>query len=377
MSRTGAGIRWMHRNFFANSIDKIITVITLPTCAWVIYVAIHWAIELANWTVIPDSLRVMMVGIYPAGETWRAWAAAILLIGLLGASLGTVIPIRNAALYLFSIACVCALALATREPASTLWVASCETAAAAGWLSTSRWQRARQQLLPAWLIGLIAVFAVLAPPGVETWGGLLLSTIITIVTSILTLPLGILLAFGRRSRFASLRVCCTAYIEVMRSVPLILVVYWVWIVVPLLSTDLTVPDVVRGMVGFVAFFSAYVAEFVRSGLQGVPKGQVEAAQSVGLSNFDVNYSIVLPQAIRFVVPALVGNVLDIFNAAPLVFIIGLTDFLRAGQMVLANPQFSSKTYEVYAFLFAVYFAIGSLITYGARRLEIHLANGSR
>jgi general L-amino acid transport system permease protein len=96
-----------------------------------------------------------------------------------------------------------------------------------------------------------------------------------------------------------------------------------------------------------------------------------------MSEFDVNRYIVLPQSLRVVVPALVGNVLDVFNAAPLVFIIGLTDFLRAGQMVLANPQYSDRTYEIYIFLFVTYFLIGSLITFAARKLELHLAKGAR
>jgi general L-amino acid transport system permease protein len=127
----------------------------------------------------------------------------------------------------------------------------------------------------------------------------------------------------------------------------------------------------------VIFYAAYAAEFVRSGLQSLPKGQVEAAQSPGMSNFDINYSIVLPQALRVVVPPLVGNILDIFNYAPLVFIIGLTEFLRASQMVLANPQYSNTTYEIYVFLFATYFVIGSLITFLARRLESHLGKGAK
>jgi general L-amino acid transport system permease protein len=114
---------------------------------------------------------------------------------------------------------------------------------------------------------------------------------------------------------------------------------------------------------------------VRSGLQAVPRGQVEAARSLGMPSWTVNVEIVLPQAIRVVLPALVGNVLDIFNGATLVFILGLTDFLRAGQMILADPGYSGRVYEVYAFMFAVYFAIGSTITFASRKLEARLARG--
>ncbi|MHC2285435.1 amino acid ABC transporter permease [Bradyrhizobium barranii] len=224
---------------------------------------------------------------------------------------------------------------------------------------------------------MVAIFVVLSPPGFEVWGGLLLSVVLTIAVSILTLPFGILLALGRQSRITSLRVISTAYIETMRSVPLILVVYWIWIIVPLLAPDTSVPGLLRGMAGFALFFAAYVAEYVRSGLQAVPRGQIEAARSLAMSNWTLNVDIVLPQALRVVVPSLVGQILDIFNGATLVFIIGLTDFLRAGQMILADPQNSGRTYEIYVFLFAVYLATGGAITYASRRLEAHLARGSR
>ena len=129
------------------------------------------------------------------------------------------------------------------------------------------------------------------------------------------------------------------------------------------------------MIGFTLFYAAYVAEYVRSGLQSIPKGQIEAANSLGMSNWQVGREIVLPQAIRVVMPALVGNVLDVFNTVPLLFIIGMTDFLRAGQMVLVNPQSGNRTYEIYAFMFAVYLMVSSLITYGARKLERKMAVG--
>jgi general L-amino acid transport system permease protein len=256
-------------------------------------------------------------------------------------------------------------------------VAGCTMLGIAAWIGMCGSSRAQRLAAPALLLGVVVIFAVLAPPGFEVWGGLLLSVVLTIAVSVLTLPFGILLAFGRQSRIASLRVICTAYIETMRSVPLILVVYWIWIIVPLLAPDTSVPSLLRGMAGYALFFAAYVAEYVRSGLQAVPRGQVEAARSLGMDTWTVNLDIVLPQALRVVVPALVGHVLDIFNGATLVFIIGLTDFLRAGQMILADPQNSGRTYEIYVFLFAVYFAVGGAITYASRRLEGYLARGSR
>ncbi len=207
--------------------------------------------------------------------------------------------------------------------------------------------------------------------------GLATTAWICALATALGLIVGLVLACLESTPLKPLRVAVRAYIEIMRSVPLILVVYWIWIIMPVLASRYGIADVARGMIGFTVFYAAYVAEYVRSGLQSVPRGQTEAARSLGMSEFDINRSIVLPQAIRVVVPPLVGNVLDIFNAAPLVFIIGLTDFLRAGQMILADPRYGDRTYEIYSFLFVTYFLIGSLITFAARKLEVHLAKGAR
>lgn len=373
-----ASLKWSRHNLFAKPLDAVLSLIVIPVCLWTAYTIAEWALRSAQWDIIPESLRVLMIGIYPPDQIWRSWTAVAIIGALLGSALGCVFRFRRA--HAVALAAMLFVVAAIMLPFGAFTVAALAGVvllSAGAWLLYSYVPQTRRLLVPMWLAGLVAMLAVLAPPGVGLWGGLLLSVIITLVTSIVTLPLGILLAFGRRSRLSSVRVLCTAYIEVMRSVPLILIVYWVWITVPVLAPQHNVSDVARGMVGFVLFYAAYVAEYVRSGLQNVPRGQTEAARSLGMSELDVNRYIVLPQAIRVAVPPLVGNVLDIFNCAALVFIIGLTDFLRAGQMILANPQYSDRTYEIYSFLFLTYFLIGCLITFVARRLEAHLAKGSR
>lgn len=372
-------IRWVHRNLFAKPFDIALSLLVIPFSAWVLFSFAQWVLMDARWDVLSGSIRVLMVGIYPVGELWRAWASTAIIFAMLGAGLGLCMRPGLALLVTLGVAALaCGAAIGS---GSGLALGLSMTLAL--WASLTIWHLvsgsalAQRLTAPGMLLGLAAIFAVYSPPGLESWGGLLLSVILTLATCVLTVPFGILLAFGRQSRIASLRVVCTAYIEVMRSVPLILVVYWIWIVVPLLAPGSGVPSLVRGMAGFALFFAAYVAEYVRSGLQALPKGQVEAARSLGMSTWSVNVDIVLPQALRVVVPALVGQVLDIFNGATLVFIIGLTDFLRAGQMILADPQNSGRTYEIYVFLFAVYFTIGATITYASRRLEAYLARGSR
>jgi len=326
-------LRWLRINLFANITDTLLTLLLLPACGWQLWTLCRWALWEAQWSVVTDSLRVLMIGTFPIELSSRTWFAAALLAvtsALTLASLGNVrfLPRLNARL----------LAL-------------------------------------GWLIALVLTGVLLEPASSQHWGGLLMSVLMTLLAAALSLPLGVALALGRRSRFISARLLCTGYIEVMRSLPLILIVYGVWVVMPMLTSGFTAPDLLRGLLAFSFFYAAYVAEYVRSGLQAVPRGQIEAAQSLGLSQFTVQREVVLPQALRVVTPALVGNVLDIFNNVPLLFIIGLTDFFRAGQMVLANPASGGRSYEIYLFLFVVYLIIASIITFGARRLEARMAAG--
>lgn len=371
-------LKWSRHNLFAKPFDILLSLTVIPGVLWLVWQVVSWALTVAQWDIIPQSLRVLMIGIFPVDQVWRTWVAAMIIAALVGAALGCVFTFRmRHAGGLLVVVAAALILTGTNDLTNVLLVAATVVLFGLFWALISFVPVARKVLLPASFTGLIAIFAVMAPPGAGLWGGLLLSILLTLVTAIVTLPIGILLAFGRRSRFSSVRWICTAYIEVMRSVPLIMVVYWIWILMPVLTPQLNLADVLRGMIGFTLFYSAYVAEYVRSGLQAVPRGQTEAARSLGMSEFDINRSIVLPQALRVVVPPLVGNVLDIFNTAPLVFIIGLTDFLRAGQMILANPQYGDRTYEVYSFLFLTYFLVGSLITFVARKLEKHLARGNR
>jgi len=376
---TGVVLRWLRRNLFGNPFDTALSLVVIPVLAWAAYAFAYWILVEAHWEVIRGSLKVLMTGIYPTDQLWRAWFSVATLCAMFGAGLGLAVRPTRTALTIVALAGTLMAAIVANVidvPSGMLTTASASLGVAA-WIGVDHSALGHRIALPGLLVGVVAIFVVLSPPGFEVWGGLLLSIVLTIAVSILTLPFGILLALGRQSRIASLRVISTAYIETMRSVPLILVIYWIWIIVPLLAPDTSVPGLLRGMAGFALFFAAYVAEYVRSGLQAVPKGQIEAARSLAMSSWTVNVDIVLPQALRVVIPSLVGQILDIFNGATLVFIIGLTDFLRAGQMILADPQNSGRTYEIYVFLFAVYFTIGGAITYASRRLETHLAKGSR
>jgi general L-amino acid transport system permease protein len=370
-------IKWTRHNLFGKPFDVVLSLLVIPGFLWLAYSILGWALTTARWDIIVKSLRVLMIGVFPADQAWRAWTASAIIGAILGAGLGCVFSLKPHHGLVLILMPFLLLIVDHGDLGNVLPTVGVVVSTMLGWALTSYMPVSRKALPAAAFTGFIVVVAVMAPPGVGLWGGLLLSVLLTLVTSVLSLPIGILLAFGRQNRLSSVRTICTWYIEVMRSVPLILVVYWIWILMPVLAPQWGVADVARGMIGFTIFYSAYVAEYARSGLQAVPRAQTEAARSLGMSEFDINRSIVLPQALRVVVAPLVGNVLDIFNSAPLVFIIGLTDFLRAGQMILANPEYGDRTFEVLSFLLLTYFLVGSMITYAARKLEDHMAMGSR
>lgn len=372
-----SALKWLRFNLFAKPFDTVLSLIVIPLLLWSVYSICHWAISLAYWDVIRTSIKVLMTGMFPSDQLWRAWVAAGGIGLILALTATSAVPV-TAKRIVTAIAGVAALTLLA---ASISLSAAINTLAASGvpllvWIIGARSSLVRRHGAKLSALIFLVFTGLLFPVGATSWGGLLLSVVLTLCAAVLTIPVGVMLAFGRRSKIGSIRTLSTAYIEVMRAVPLILIVYLIWISQPLLLPTVAVPDVVRGLIGFVLFYAAYAAEYIRSGLQAVPCGQVEAAEALGFSDLDVKRFVILPQAMRVAMPGLVGNTLDIFNYAPLVFIIGLTDFLRAGQMVLANPQNSGQTYEVYAFLFVTYFIIGSIITFMARRLESHFGKGS-
>lgn len=368
--------RWMRRNLFRKPLDTALTLIVVPLMLWAVASFLDWVLTGAQWQVVKGSIKVLMTGVFPVAELWRARLMAALLMILLALACSAAKPARpsdwrGAALLLVAAAAIGAAF------GGLVWILPATVLALLVWAGASRLPLVQRHLGRLCLITVLSAVAVLMPVSSTAWGGLLLSVILTLIAGLLTVPLGILLAFGRQSRIASIRIICTGYIELIRAVPLILIVYLVWISVPLLLPRSDLSDVVRGLAGFVVFYAAYAAEYFRAGLQAVPKGQVEAAQALGYSGLDIKRLIVLPQAMRVAIPGLVGNTLDIFNYAPLVFIIGLTDFLRAGQMILANPVNSDKAPEVYVFLFAAYYAIGSVITFLARHIETRVSRTDR
>jgi general L-amino acid transport system permease protein len=212
----------------------------------------------------------------------------------------------------------------------------------------------------------------------NAWGGLLLTVLIATVGIVLAFPLGVVLALGRRSELPVVRILSTGYIELIRGVPLVTILFMADIILPLfLPGEWRLDRIARAMGGVTLFSAAYVAENVRGGLQAVPSGQVEAASALGLSGVQTNIHIVLPQALRSVIPANVGLFISLLKDTTLVTIIGLLELLGIGRAVLAQPDSFGANLEVYVFIAGVFFVLCYAMSQASYRLERQLGVGTR
>jgi general L-amino acid transport system permease protein len=214
-------------------------------------------------------------------------------------------------------------------------------------------------------------------------GGLLLTILLAVVGIAASFPIGVLLALGRKSNLPIVRGLCVGYIELIRGVPLITLLFMAMIALPLLLPGgARAPEnAVRAMVAIIAFESAYLAETVRGGLQAVPHGQYEAADAVGLGTVTKYRMIVLPQALRAVIPAIVGQFISLFKDTSLVALVGLVDLLGVAQVVIKQPEWipiqGGISREVYVFVALVYFIFSYGMSNASRRLESQLGVGTR
>jgi len=204
----------------------------------------------------------------------------------------------------------------------------------------------------------------------RTWGGLMLTMQLTILGVGASFPIGLALALGRRSNLPVVKTACVIYIEAVRGVPLITVLFLATLLVPLIDPTLaTIEGAVRVWVGVTMFSAAYLAENVRGGLQSIPKGQTEAAQAIGLSQWQTTVNILLPQALRAVIPALVGQFISLFKDTSLVVIVGLAEITGIANRVVAQPEFLQKRQETYLYIAIIYFVFSYIMSYISRRVE--------
>ena len=382
-------IAWLRANLFSGPISAILTVGIALAGVWLAVTIGQWAVTEARWTVITNNLRLFLIGQYPPDQAWRLWLDLLILSILGGLSAGVYGRASRALAITLS---VCQLMLALLVLASPLGLVPAALLALNGalvWVGFAIALRVaipRRALLAAWIASLPVSFLLIGGlggnllPSVSSnlWGGLLLTMLLAVVGILLSFPLGVLLALGRRSRLPVVRILSTGYIELIRGVPLVTILFLADIILPLfLPGEWRLDRVARAMGGITLFSAAYVAENVRGGLQAIPTGQIEASQALGLSGVKTNLYVVLPQALRSVIPANVGLFISLLKDTTLVTIIGLLELLGISRAILAQPESFGAYLEVYVFIAGVFFVLCYAMSQASYRLERQLGVGTR
>ena len=220
--------------------------------------------------------------------------------------------------------------------------------------------------------------SVLNPVEPAIWSGIMLTVVLAVVSIVASFPIGVFLALGRRSQLPVVRGSSILVIEIVRGVPLITVLFMAQVMLPLfLPLDLNIDRVVRAMAGMTIFTAAYLAEVIRGGLQAVRHEQVDAARALGLSEVLVTGLVVLPQALRAVIPAIMGQLVSVFKDTSLVVIVGLLDLVGILQSIIKQRDFVGDVREVYLFAGVFFFIFSYAMSYASRRLEKRLGVGER
>jgi len=382
-------VRWLKKNLFSTWYNTLLTLIAGAFLFFALKGMLQWAISTANWDPVTHSLRLFAVGQYPKAQLWRVGAIVWMISFLFGWSWrvwgGTV---RTFALSLAIFLGVLALLPLSMGWNLRLWFLSNPLLTLLGYqvgrtaVGKSRWVGL------GWLISLVLTFLLLRgtkevswlpPVGTGIWGGLLLTFLLALVGIVASFPIGVLLALGRRSSLPVVKLFCVLFIEVVRGVPLVTILFMFSIILPLfLPQNVRLDLVLRAMMGMTFFAAAYMAENVRGGLQAIPKGQVEAAKAVGLNGFQTMVFIVLPQALRLVIPAIVGQFIALFMDTTLAVIVGLTELLAIGRAVLESKvEWKLLNLEVFLFVAALFWVFNYSMSYASRRLETALGVGKR
>ena len=343
-------IGWIRANLFNGWFNSLLTILTIYFLWMIVPPLIQWAFidsvwnttgavcretDGACWSIIATNFRFILFGFFPHDQHWRPLIAILILCGLLFYSRD-----RN------------------------------------------HWNK---YLLYAWGIGLV-VMAVLMRGGilglssVETtqWGGLPLTLLLSVFGLTIAYPLGVIFALGRQSKMPTIKWMSIIYIELIRGVPLISLLFMGSFIFPLfLPEGVNFPTILRALVAIIIFTAAYIAEVVRGGLQGMSQGQYEAAESIGLNYFLTMRLIILPQALKIVIPPTVQQLISAFKDTSLVVIIALFDLLKTSQTVLSNPEWMGFSREAYLFVAILYFlGCFSMANY-SRKLEKELSTEDR
>jgi general L-amino acid transport system permease protein len=376
---TKGPVGWLRENLFNTWYNVLLTFIALMLLILVFKGFLTWAFTEAEWGVIPANLQLFAVGSYPREQIWRVWSVIYVLAVLLGLSAGIWGNlVRRFAFILGGVFLTCAVLpfqLSTRG----LFLGVVAVIGCSLFLGRDR-KNLRRWILVSWLLSFPIIMMLLRGFGknavrTNNWGGLLLTLILAVVGIVVSFPLGVFLALGRQSKLPAIRWISTAYIETVRGVPLITILFMGSVLIPIFIPDFSINQVLRMMIGITLFSAAYMAENIRGGLQAIPTGQYEAAQAVGLNYIHTMLFIILPQALRSVIPAIVGQFIALFKDTSLVAIIGLIDLLGVAKTVIADPNWLGLQAEVYLFAAVIYFVFSYSMSYVSKEVETSLGVG--
>jgi general L-amino acid transport system permease protein len=396
---------WVRRNLFRSVGDGIVTVVAGLIVGYLVYRGLRYLFVTGRWEIIRVNLRLFMVGRYPVDELWRVSVALALIACFIGLVAGFAIkrrrvtgradvdvrrdswwsgPLATAGRLWPLIVGVGLIMTMVESSGPWLTVAAVIVGGVAG--------RLLGPLLPARstaplvLLGLVGFGALLwflsVPLEISRWSGLMLNVFLAVAGITLCFPLGVLLALGRRSKLPLLRWLSIIYIEVFRGVPLYVLLLLAYVVLPLFlpSSDANPTSVTRAIVAMTLFTAAYIAEIVRGGLQSLPRGQTEAAHALGLSPVRTTLLIVLPQALRNVIPAIVGQFISLFKDTTLAAsAMSLIDALGVAEASTSQAAFQGQglTAETYAFVMLLFWMGCITMSRESQRLERRLGVGTR
>jgi len=381
---------WLKKNLFSDWFNSLLTIVVVAVLAYAAYSLLRWGFTVAQWAVIPNNMGLYMTGLYPSEQYWRIWILLGIVCALAGLSWGVLA--RNLSMLFsrnvligFAIVCAGFVLFPPTRPSSPKLLLMVAIVAATAWAGRAigrQNQAFGKWISLLWFISyFIAIWLIGGGLGLESvstndWGGMVLTLLMAVSGIALCFPLGIILALGRRSSLPIVKWLSIAYIELIRGVPLIAILFMGQVMIPLFLPEGMRPDrVLRAIIGLTLFSAAYLAENVRAGLQAVPRGQQEAAASLGLNTPLTLSLIVLPQALKTAIPAIVGQFISLFQDTTLLSIVGLAELLGISRSVLANPNYLGRYAEVYLFIGVIYWFFCYAMSLGSRKIEEKLNTG--
>ncbi len=380
-------IKWMRDNLFNSWFNSLLTLFLLPVVSYLLFAVFRWIFIQADWRPVIQFPMLYAVGQYPRDQLWRVGVGLSSFLFMLGVSWGRWGGLLKSISIGFGIGFAFFAFLPVAHPTFTLglriYLGANVILILLGYFIGRLPTVKGIYVITGWaLVPLISIVLLngfedsnLIPKVATTmWGGLLVTFLLSAGGILLSFPIGIALALGRRSSLPMVKGFSTVFIETVRGVPLITILFMFSVILALFLPEKSRIDrLVRALMAVTFFSAAYSAENVRGGLQAVPLGQIEAAKAVGMNNLQTMVFIVLPQALRAVLPAIVGQFIALFKDTTLVTIVGINDLLGIGRSIINSaPEFVQLQLEVYLFIAVIYWIFSYLMSLASRRLEAAL-----